>query len=117
MASHNDFGKQAEELAEKYLIDQGYEIQGKNFIFGKGEIDLIVIKNNWLIFVEVRARSDIQFGYPEQTISKSKASLIIKTAEQYVYKTNWKGNIRFDIISIISQDDSMEIVHFEDAFF
>ena len=117
MATHNDFGKQAEEAAEQYLIEKGYLIQAKNFIFGKGEIDLITMKNNWLVFVEVRARSDIQYGFPEQTISKAKASLIVKTAEQYVYKINWNGKIRFDIIAITVQDDAMNIEHFEDVFF
>jgi putative endonuclease len=66
--------------------------------------------------VEVRARSEVVHGFPEQTISKSKAKLILTTAENYIYQKDWHGNIRFDIIAI-TVGEKFEVMHFEDAFF
>lgn len=116
MAQHNDTGNQAEEMAAKFLSQKGYEIRDRNYVFGKGEIDIIAQKEDWLVFVEVRARSEVLHGFPEQTISKAKASLIMKTAENYVYQKDWRGKIRFDIIAIVVGQE-FEIRHFEDVFF
>ena len=116
MAEHNDIGNKAEAMAVKFLSKKGYEIIEQNYTFGKGEIDIIAKKDSWLVFVEVRARSEVTHGFPEQTISKNKANLIIKTAENYIYQKDWHGNVRFDIIAI-TVGDNFEIMQFEDAFF
>ena len=116
MAQHNDTGNKAEAMAVKFLLNKGYEIIEQNYTWGKGEIDIIVKKDNWLIFVEVRARSEVLYGFPEQTISKSKANLIIKTAENYIFLKDWHGNVRFDIIAI-TVGQQFEIMQFEDVFF
>jgi len=116
MAQHNDTGNKAEEMAASFLTKKGYEILTRNYVFGKGEIDIVATKDNWLVFVEVRARSEVLHGFPEQTISKAKAGLIIKTAENYVFQKNWRGKIRFDIIAIIV-GQNFEIRQFEDVFF
>jgi putative endonuclease len=116
MATHNETGNKAEEMAANFLVQNGYEIMDRNYTHGKGEIDIIAQKENWLVFVEVRARSEVLHGFPEQTISKAKANLIIKTAEEYIYEIDWKGKVRFDIIAITVKQ-YFEIKHFEDAFF
>jgi putative endonuclease len=116
MAEHNDTGNKAEAMAAKFLLNKGYEVLYQNYTLGKGEIDIVVLKEGWLVFVEVRARSEITHGFPEQTISKNKAGLIIKTAENYIYEHDWHGNVRFDIIAI-TLGEKFEIMHFEDAFF
>jgi putative endonuclease len=116
MAEHNDKGNKGEEMAAKMLVKKGYEIIKENYRYGKGEIDLIVQKNDWLIFVEVRVRSDISYGFPEETISKAKATLLKKTAENYIFTENWQGKVRFDIVAILV-GKQFEIMHFEDAFY
>lgn len=116
MAEHNETGNKAEAMAVGYLQKKGYEILDQNYTHGKGEIDIVALKDNWLVFVEVRARSEVAHGFPEQTISKAKANLIIKTAENYIYQNNWHGHVRFDIIAI-TVGEYFEIAHFEDAFF
>jgi putative endonuclease len=116
MAQHNDTGNKAEEMAAQFLSKKGYKILDKNYVFGKGEIDIIAEKDNWLVFIEVRARTEVVYGFPEQTISKAKARLIMKTAESYIYQKDWRGKIRFDIIAIIV-GQNFEIRQFEDVFF
>ncbi len=102
-----------ENQAKTFLQEKGYEILAQNYRFGKGEIDLIAQQNNWLVFVEVRYRKNADFGYPEQSISAKKKTLIRQTAENFIFQKNWQGNIRFDIVAII---ENGEIEHFQDCF-
>lgn len=105
-------GKLYENKAKTFLQAQGYEIIAQNYRFGKGEIDLIAQKGNWLIFVEVRYRQNTAFGFPEQTISAKKKQLLRQTAENFIFEQNWQGNIRFDIIAISGNE---QIEHFQDC--
>lgn len=102
-----------EQLAKAFLEQQGYTILVQNYRFGKGEIDLIAQKDDWLVFVEVRYRKDVRFGFPEQTVSAHKKQLLCQAAENFIFEQNWQKNIRFDIIAI-SSDKKIE--HFEDCF-
>lgn len=110
-------GKQGEALAAEFLETKGFEIIARNYRHKHYEIDLIVKKNNWLIFVEVKMRSSDAYGYPEDFVDYKKAKNIINGAEEYTYQQNWNGNIRFDIVSIREQQGEREIVHIEDAFY
>jgi putative endonuclease len=110
-------GKEGEDLAAEFLQKKGYEIVRRNYRYKQSEIDLIVKKNNWLIFVEVKMRSSDAFGYPEDFVDYKKAKNIIDGAEEYTYEQNWQGNVRYDIVSIRDQRGEKEIVHIEDAFY
>ncbi len=110
-------GKEGEALAADFLMGKGFEITERNYRHKRSEIDLIVKKNNWLIFVEVKMRSSDAYGYPEDFVDYKKAKNIIDGAEEYIYQKNWQGNVRYDIISILDQHGQKEIVHIEDAFY
>ena len=84
MATHNDFGKQGEQLAEQFLINKGYSIIARNYHFGKGEIDLITTHQDMLVFIEVRARKDEEIIRVTDTIRKKKKRLLLKTANHFV---------------------------------
>lgn len=107
-------GQAAEDSACLYLEKKGFLIADRNYRFGRGEIDLIVEKDEMLVFVEVKYRSNSGFGHPEEFVTDSQRKSIIETADQYIYETNWQHNIRFDIIAI---DEKSNLEHFEDAFY
>ena len=113
MQSKIEKGTIAERKAESFLTDKGYSVVVRNYRFRKSEIDLIVQKDNWLVFVEVRMRSSVTFGHPEQTISSAKRKKVMEGAAQYLEDSNWKGNVRYDVIAITRD----EVEHFEDAFY
>ncbi|MBO9640931.1 MAG: YraN family protein [Siphonobacter aquaeclarae] len=115
MAEHLITGEKGEDMAAFFLQKSGYDVVGRNYRSGKAEIDLIIRKNDWLIFVEVKTRSGVAFGYPESFVSPAKAALLKRAAEEYIFAVDWKGPIRFDIVSIILSRESAEIRHFEDA--
>ena len=110
-------GKEAEDMAADFLALQGYEIVERNYRYKRSEIDLIVRKDNWLIFVEVKMRSSDAFGYPEEFVDYKKAKNIVYGAEQYTYDNNYNGNVRYDVVAISMKNGEPEIRHFEDAFY
>lgn len=118
MAIHNDFGKKGEALAKAHLESLAYEILDENWCFGKAEVDLIAYKDKTIVFIEVKARSGNLFGEPEDFVDDKKQKLLTKAAEEYVYIMNYKGEIRFDIISILFNKDfeKYKLKHIEDAF-
>jgi putative endonuclease len=110
-------GKEGEQLVVDFLVQKGFEIVERNFRYKHSEIDLIIKKPNWLIFVEVKARGSSAFGYPEEFVGHEKVKAILAGANYYLYKTDWQGNVRYDIVSVEFKNNSPEIVHIEDAFY
>jgi putative endonuclease len=110
-------GKEGEDMAARFLVEKGFEIIERNYRYKRSEIDLIVKKNNWLIFVEVKLRSSDMYGYPEDFVDYKKAKNIIDGAEQYTYENDWQGNVRYDIVSIRLLKEKTEIIQIEDAFY
>ena len=109
-------GHNGEELAEKYLISQGYSIRERNFRVGSLEADLICELNRELIVVEVKSRYSDVYGFPEMGVSYGKKKNLGRLADFYIEKVQWEGEIRFDIISICYADGA-KIDHFRNAFF
>jgi putative endonuclease len=114
VSEHNNTGRRGEDLAAEFLKRNGYEILRRNFTFRRCEIDIIALKDDWLLFVEVKTRSSIDFGHPEDFVESAQAARIMYAAEEFIFNSNWKGHIRFDIISV-TIGSTAAIVHFEDA--
>lgn len=108
-------GQRGETLAADFLGRQGFAVVAQNYRHRRSEIDLIVRRNNTLVFVEVKLRRNATFGYPETFVDEDQAERIVAAAEHYLYETDWEGNIRFDIVGITLQP-RLSIEHFEDAF-
>ncbi len=112
-SSQKEIGLLAEDLAAKHLESIGYEIVERNYRFKRAEIDIIAMKSNLLIFVEVKQRKNSRYGHPEEFISTNQQKQIITAAEDYIYAINWTKNIRYDVIAITGQ----ELTHLEDCFY
>lgn len=107
-------GSEYEKIAAEYLHNSGYEILFLNFRSKTGEIDIISMDGNTLVFVEVKYRSSAKYGYPEEAVDYRKQIKIRKTAMYYMMKEKYCDNtsVRFDVISILGK----EIKHIKDAF-
>jgi len=117
MATHNDFGKKAEDLAVEYLLKKKYKILVKNFRFQKAEIDIIAEKDNLIIITEVKARSTDAFMLPQEAVNKRKIKLIVSAANHYLEEFNKTQEVRFDIISVLPDEKGNLIIeHIVDAF-
>lgn len=117
MATHNDFGKKAEDLAVEYLIKNSYKILVRNFRFQKAEIDIIAEKENLIIVAEVKGRSTDAFMLPQEAVTKTKIKSIVSAANHYLEEFNKNQEVRFDIISILPDEKKNLIIeHIENAF-
>ena len=117
MATHNDLGVLGEAIATTYLEQEGFEILELNWRRGKAEVDIIALYEKILIFVEVKTRSSTAFGRPEEFVSEAKQKLLDYAANEYIYLLKHKGEIRFDIISVLfSKDHQHTLNHIKDAF-
>ena len=91
-----------EKLAAKYLANCGYQIINHHFQTQDGEIDLIALDNQTLVFIEVKTRRSYRFGLAEESITPQKQIKLVKTTQSFMQKfiPNFKGQIRIDIIII-----------------
>jgi len=117
MAEHNELGKLGEELAVKFLRKEGYEILETNWTFQKAEIDIIAQKENILAVVEVKTRSSLEFGLPQDFVKPMKIQLLVKAINEYVVSKDLDFEVRFDIIAVHKEDKSFAIDHLKDAFY
>ncbi|MDA3952778.1 MAG: YraN family protein [Bacteroidales bacterium] len=116
MADHNILGEKGEELARKFLIDNSYEILHSNWRYRKNEIDLITIKNNLLVVVEVKTRSNDYFENPKEAVTRKKQKFIINASEAYINEFDLNLEVRFDVIAVTIINDITKIEHVKDAF-
>ena len=117
MAEHNELGKFGEELALEFLQKNSYDILETNWTFQKAEIDIIAQKENILVVVEVKTRSSIEFGLPQDFVKPKKIQLLVKAVNEYVIFNDLDVEVRFDIIAIYKEDKTYKIEHIEDAFY
>jgi putative endonuclease len=117
MAEHNELGKFGEELAVEFLQQNGYDILETNWTFQKAEIDIIAQKDSTLAVIEVKTRSSIDFGLPQDFVKPKKIQLLVKAVNEYIVSNDLDVDVRFDIIAIYKEDNTYKIEHFEDAFY
>ena len=117
MAEHNELGKLGEELAVEFLRKEGYEILETNWTFQKAEIDIIAQKETILAVVEVKTRSSLEFGLPQDFVKPKKIQLLVKAINEYVVSKNLDVEVRFDIIAVHKENKSFAIEHLKDAFY
>lgn len=113
-----ELGNEGEEIATAYLESKDWLILDRNYRFEKAEVDIVATDRNYIIFVEVKSRSNIFFGHPEDYVTPQKEENIKKAAEAWVYERKMEtAVVRFDVVSIVQQGNKApEITHFEDAF-
>lgn len=117
MAEHNDLGNLGEELAVEFLEKSGYQILETNWTFQKAEVDIIARKENVLAIVEVKTRSSIDFGLPQDFVNPKKIQLLVKVVNEYVVSNDLDVEVRFDIIAIHKEGKGFKMEHLEDAFY
>ena len=116
MAKHNILGNSGEDSACEYLKRKGYGIIERNWRIGHKEIDLIARDGDELVIVEVKTRSGLRFGNPQDAVTDRKIMKIVSAAHAYVRYKRIDLPIRFDIISIVNDGCQETIEHIERAF-
>ena len=117
MADPKNLGKIGEDKAASHLKDAGYKILKRNWKSGKLEIDIIAENSDFIVFAEVKTRSDDYHEHPVTAITREKQKSIILAADNYIRWNNIDKESRFDVITVINKGDDYQIDHIENAFY
>mgnify|MGYP005611640115 CR=1 FL=1 len=108
MMLKRDIGNLGEDLAVKYLKKQGYKILERNFsVHSMGEIDIIAKDKEEYVFIEVKTRTNENYGKPKDAVNQVKKKHIYKSTECYTYIHNIENEpIRIDVIEIYKKKEN-----------
>lgn len=110
-------GSWGESVAVQFLEKNKYEILTRNFKCRQGEIDIIAKNKEYLIFVEVKTRSNIFYGIPSQAVNEKKKKNIYKATKYFLHVNKLEEHyIRFDVIEVYIVKDKFEINHIKQVW-
>ncbi len=111
-------GGAGEEIAARFLEGQGYRIIERNFRFRRmGEIDIVAREGEYLVFCEVKMRTNDAYGPPEYAVTPAKQETIRRTASAYLAVRGIRGQCcRFDVVTIRQSGGARAITLLKDAF-
>lgn len=97
----NASGEHCEDRAEQFLREQGLQVIARNFATKTGEIDIICKEGSTLVFVEVRARSNVRFAGAAESVDRRKQQRLIRTAQMFLQRhKQWaQFACRFDVVA------------------
>jgi putative endonuclease len=113
-----DIGQLGEDAAADLLINKGYKILNRNFRAGRLEIDIVALKDNFLVFVEVKTRDENFLYSPESAVNRRKQNHIISAARFYIERFKRTEEARLDVITVLHKNGQItDIKHYERAYF
>lgn len=118
MAAHNELGRKGEDEACAYLLERDIHILERNWNGRDCEVDIIADDYGEVIFVEVKTRSSLKDGLPEDAVDGYRMYRLSRAAEEYLYANHLeKYPFRFDIIAVDFTVTPCNIRHIVDAFY
>lgn len=106
-------GNKGEDIANEFLIKQGFLVLARNYYIRGGEVDIIFADGDTTVFCEVKLRASNNYGDPSEAVDIRKQQRICRAALGFAYKNKRVDeNYRFDIIEIIGK----YVNHIKNAF-
>ncbi len=115
--SNITLGRQGEKLALKFLEKKGYILRHKNWRYKKLELDIVVEKENLIVFVEVKTRSNMNNNSLDEIVSISQQKRIIHAAHNYIQEYNLDEEIRFDLVGVYLDNNSFNFKHYKEFIY
>jgi putative endonuclease len=120
MAPKDELGRRGERIAARALTSRGYEILDSNWRCPEGEIDLVALDGEALVFIEVKTRTSTAFGHPFEAITPGKLSRLRRLAAAWLAANGpvrRATRLRIDAIGVIAPRDApASIEHLEGIF-
>ena len=107
-------GNDGENLACKYLENNEYDIMERNFKCTQGEIDIVAYdrQNKEIVFIEVKTRTNFNYGFPSEAVNKLKQRHILESVKYYLYCKGLEDSfVRFDVIEIVVRGMEYKLNH------
>lgn len=114
--NNQELGAYGESLAVNHLKKEQYEILDMNYRFGRNEVDIIAMYNGYIRFIEVKTRVTAEIGEPWRAVTPAKQKQIIKVANQYVISNAIDLEVKFDVVSIVTNSYGTNVELIQDAF-
>jgi putative endonuclease len=109
-------GKDGENIATEYLKNKGYNVIERNFECRQGEIDIIALDKDEIVFVEVKTRTSKKYGLAAEAVDDVKKKHLWKAVEYYVYSRNLQNEfIRIDVVEVYLNKNKANINHIKGA--
>lgn len=104
--NRRETGEHYEEKALEYMKSEGFLLLQKNFRCRSGEIDLIGIHGNCLVFAEVKYRYSARSGYPEEAVDRRKQERICRTSDYYrlTHRQYERMQVRYDVVAVLAEE-------------
>ena len=117
--THNQkVGQWGEQVAAEHLLSRGCEVIGRNIRTPYGEIDIVAMDGDRLVFIEVKARTQNTRGKPEDFVDVRKQRQLKRVAEGYYHINKLTDQAcRFDVIAVDMTKAEPEIRHYKTAFY
>jgi putative endonuclease len=113
VAPHLLQGRKGERIACRFLLRQGFDILARRYRTRSGELDIVALEQNTLVFIEVKMRNSRDFGEPWEFVDWQKQQILRRTAEEFIADYDLgQYAYRFDIVSVLGRDASL----FRNAF-
>lgn len=111
-------GERGETAACGFLKEHEYEILEKNYKCKIGEIDVIARRQGRLAFVEIKTRTSVQFGAPQEAVDLKKQAKIFKVAQWYLKEKKLvRIPVAFDVVAVLwKEGQAPEMRLIRDAF-
>lgn len=105
------FGKEGEDRAAEHLLTNGYQILTRNFRSKVGEIDIVAKDGNVLVFVEVKTRTNHEYGYPEEAVTYWKLRAITRTGQYYkLINPKTPDLMRIDVVAVDLVENTIRLL-------
>jgi putative endonuclease len=112
-----ELGRAGEKAAADLLRRRGYEVVGSGFRARRGELDLVCRRGAELVVVEVKTRTDHEFGTPVEAVGPRKRRALMAAAAEYRALAGWRGSIRYAIVGLtVRRDGGFDTELIENAF-
>lgn len=116
MNKDHELGKLGEEIIADYITRLGYKILDRNFECKQGEIDIIALDKEELVFIEVKTRTGINYGEASEAITKYKKRHLVNSIKYYLYKRNLEDEfIRIDVAEVYVKGKNIKINYIKKA--
>jgi putative endonuclease len=112
-----EFGLQGERVAERWLQARGWRVVQRRYRSGHRDIDLVAQRDQLVAFVEVKARTGVDFGDPVEAVNWKKRNELIRSAWTWIDRHGRPGEAyRFDVIGVLVSGPRVRVRHVENAF-
>lgn len=117
MSKKSETGVLGEKKACEFLAQHHYTILHTNWYYRHKELDIIARKDDKLIIVEVKTRTNRYFEDPKEAVTIKKQRMLVAAADAFVQQYDIDMEVRFDVVSVLFENGKTEIEHIENAFY